>query len=121
MEFNEYQKEAHKTAVYKKNRTMTVYHVGAIGTIKVPLYPFIKVGAEANEIPDKVAKVIFRGDNQGRLYNNELEKEIGDILWYCAEMATQLGVSLEYIAIQNIHKLSERAKQNKIKGSGDNR
>jgi hypothetical protein len=33
---------------------------------------------------------------------------LGDILWYVAEAATGLGVTLEYVGIKNIEKLRDR-------------
>ena len=54
-------------------------------------------------------------------YRKELGKEIGDCLWYVAQLCTELGLSLEEIATENIVKVLKRAKDDKIKGSGDNR
>ena len=51
----------------------------------------------------------------------ELILEFGDVLWYLANLAKELDVSLEEIATQNIAKLASRNKRNVIKGDGDNR
>jgi NTP pyrophosphatase (non-canonical NTP hydrolase) len=51
----------------------------------------------------------------------DLYSELGDVLWYCATMADELGVNLEDVAISNINKLADRLNRGKIKGSGDNR
>ena len=51
----------------------------------------------------------------------ELKKELGDVLWYVAQLATELGLSLRDIAGANIEKLRSRMDRGKLGGSGDNR
>lgn len=48
-------------------------------------------------------------------------KELGDILWFVAALANDLGLSLDEVATKNIDKLKSRKSRGKIKGSGDNR
>ena len=48
-------------------------------------------------------------------------KEIGDVLWYCATLANDLGFNLSEVASENINKLESRYQRNKLGGSGDNR
>ena len=48
-------------------------------------------------------------------------KELGDVLWFVAIMADELGVSLEQVAQQNIDKLYSRQRRGALKGSGDER
>jgi len=50
-----------------------------------------------------------------------IAKEIGDVLWYIAADARDLGFTLEEIAKMNIEKLESRQKRNVISGSGDDR
>ena len=50
-----------------------------------------------------------------------LESELGDVLWYVTQMATELDLSLDDIAESNITKLYDRLERGKIKGDGDNR
>ena len=50
-----------------------------------------------------------------------IAKELGDCLWYFAQLATDLGVSLDVIARGNIAKLSSRKERGVLGGSGDNR
>jgi NTP pyrophosphatase (non-canonical NTP hydrolase) len=52
---------------------------------------------------------------------DEIEKELGDVLWYLANLATDLGLSLGAIAQLNLDKLEDRKKRNVIKGEGDDR
>ena len=106
MTLNEYQKRANTTAQYPQ----------------VHAFPYLATGlaSEAGEVAGLVSKGI-RGDNGGAVPNYELVKELGDVLWFVAQMATELKVDLEYVAETNIKKLTSRAKRGKIKGSGDNR
>ena len=106
MNFNEYQKHARSTAVYPKE-----YKV---------IYPALGLCGEAGEVAEKVKKTL-RGDTHSSDQLHNLAMELGDVLWYVATLANDLGVELEDIAQWNIDKLQRRMKSNKIKGDGDNR
>ena len=45
--------------------------------------------------------------------------ELGDILWYTAMAARELNATLDTVAEANIHKLSQRVKNDAIEGDGD--
>ena len=77
---------------------------------------------EAGEVADKVKKVI-RDNNQDFTADKKLDiaLEVGDVLWYCATMAHDLGFTLEQIAQLNIRKLVSRKERGMLGGSGDNR
>lgn len=91
------------------------------------LYPALGLANESGELLGKMKKV-FR-DNGGVLGNTvlgnarrtEMAAELGDVLWYVAELATQLEIDLNEIATANLHKLADRANRGVIGGSGDNR
>ena len=87
-----------------------------------PIYPTLGLCGEAGEVADKVKKVIR---DQGGSFSPEvieaLKLELGDVLWYVAQLATELGLDLEVIAQANLDKLSSRAARNVIAGDGDNR
>ena len=106
MNFKEYQKKAHLTALYPKHYA----------------FPYLATGlaSEAGEVAGLISKGI-RGDNYGTLPNAELVKELGDVLWFVAQMATELEVDLEFIAETNVRKLTSRADRGKIQGTGDDR
>ena len=108
MTFDEYQEKAIATAIYGKENAI--------------VYPTLGLTGEAGEVAEKVKKVLR--DNGGIFTaekKEEIVKEIGDALWYCAALARDLGVSLEYAAVLNIDKLKSRQQRDKIGGSGDNR
>jgi NTP pyrophosphatase (non-canonical NTP hydrolase) len=109
MNFSEYQTKARRTAGYP-----TIGH-------RV-IYPTLGLANEAGEVAGKVKK-IFR-DKEGVFSETEkeaLKAELGDVLWYIAQVATELGLSLDEIAEYNIAKLLDRLERGKIKGDGDNR
>lgn len=86
------------------------------------IYPTLGLTGEAGEVSDKVKKVIR--DSGGEFTDEikkEIMKELGDVLWYCATLAHDLGFSLSDVAFGNIEKLESRFQRNKIGGSGDNR
>ena len=108
MNFNEYQKLARSTAIYPEE-----YKV---------VYPALGLWGEAGEVAEKVKKTV-RGDtslNDGIIRGN-IAHELGDVLWYVATLADDLGFDLETIAKWNVDKLQRRMESNKIKGDGDNR
>lgn len=87
-----------------------------------PIYPTLGLCGEAGEVADKVKKVLR--DRQGSFSPEviaDLQLELGDVLWYVAQLATELGLELEQIAQSNLDKLASRAARNVIGGSGDRR
>lgn len=85
-------------------------------------YVTLGLTGEAGEIANKVKKIIR--DHRGTITakaRNELAGELGDVLWYVAQVATQLGVSLNQVAELNLVKLQDRKQRNVIQGSGDHR
>jgi len=109
MNFNDYQTKSRKTAKYP-----------AIG--HPVIYPALGLVNEAGEVAGKIKKV-FR-DKEGRISDETreaLKAELGDVLWYIAQVATELDLSLDEIAEYNITKLYDRLERGKIKGDGDNR
>jgi len=109
MDFNYYQNRARETAIYP--------NMGSEFT-----YPALGLVGEAGEIANKLKKVIR--DNSGILSDDVRESvsaELGDVLWYVAQLATEMGTDLNAIAQRNIDKLASRKERGVIAGSGDNR
>ena len=50
-----------------------------------------------------------------------VKKELGDVLWYASELATQFALSFDEIADANVQKLASRKDRNVLHGSGDDR
>lgn len=86
------------------------------------VYPVLGLVGEAGEIANKLKKVAR--DNEGRWepdLTEDYEKEVGDVLWYVAAVATGLKSSLGTIGSKNIAKLFSRKARGVLGGSGDNR
>ncbi|MBI1978979.1 MAG: nucleoside triphosphate pyrophosphohydrolase family protein [Candidatus Aenigmarchaeota archaeon] len=109
MDFKEYQDKAKKTALYP--------NVGSNF-----IYPTLGLTNESGEVAGKIKKVLR--DKNGIIDENtksEIKKELGDVLWYLSQLSTELNLSLDDIANENLQKLSSRMERNKIHGEGDNR
>ena len=109
MDFAEYQDSARRTAAYP------VIGHGVI-------YPTLGLANEAGEVAGKIKK-IFR-DKEGLISVSDkqaLEAELGDVLWYLAQVATELGLTLDDIAVRNLAKLLDRQARGRIGGDGDHR
>lgn len=108
---NEYQQLATNFAIYPGKDSF-------LGII----YTVLKMNGEAGEIAEKVGKVMR--DDQSLISTEQqqaLKLELGDVLWYIAACAKELGYTLEQVANANIEKLASRSARGKLSGSGDNR
>ncbi|MEK7594297.1 MAG: nucleoside triphosphate pyrophosphohydrolase family protein [Patescibacteria group bacterium] len=110
MTFEEYQKRALTTVITSDDQ------------FKDSLHWVLGINGEAGEIAEKIKKIIR--DKKGVISEDdkkELAKEIGDVLWYLAVFAHDLGFDLEDIAQQNLDKLKSRKARGVLGGAGDNR
>ena len=89
---------------------------------KSPDYPYYAMAEEVGEFMGKLAKA-HRGDYQGTLEELDLalKKELGDVLWNVAAIASVRGWTLESVAELNLDKLTDRKARDVIQGSGDER
>lgn len=109
MTFKEYQKHSRLTAIYPDVNKNFVY-------------PTLGLAGEAGEVAEKIKKVLRDdGGVVSEEKKEELQKELGDVLWYISQIASELGLSLEEIALDNLKKLFSRKEREKLGGSGDNR
>lgn len=107
-DFNAYQRSAARTAIYPDQHKI--------------LYPALGLAGEAGEVANKVKKIMRDGvDNQPIDWKEQIASEIGDVLWYCAALASDLGMNLGRCASLNELKLQDRKVRDKLGGSGDNR
>ena len=108
MTLNEYQEKALSTAIYSDN-----YKI---------IYPTLGLTGEAGEVSDKVKKVLRDKDgNSDKETNKQIALELGDVMWYCATLANDLGYTLDDICQMNYDKLQSRKNRDAIHGNGDNR
>jgi NTP pyrophosphatase (non-canonical NTP hydrolase) len=86
------------------------------------VYPTLGLVNEAGEVAGKVKK-LFR-DKGGAISPEDreaLKYELGDVLWYLAQICTELDLSLADVAEANLVKLFARLEHGTIRGEGDQR
>jgi NTP pyrophosphatase (non-canonical NTP hydrolase) len=108
MELSHYQERSRRTAQYPRDAWLSYPSLGLVG--------------EAGEVAEHVKKAIR--DDGGTVSDERREAlamELGDVLWYVAQLASELGLELEEIAQENLEKLSSRQQRGVLSGSGDNR
>jgi NTP pyrophosphatase (non-canonical NTP hydrolase) len=98
---HEYQEKCKSTAIYPKKDAIAYLSLGLV--------------SEAGEVAGKVKKNIRDGTE------SNVASEIGDVLWYCAMLANELGVNLGKIMEKNLEKLNDRKQRGTLQGSGDTR
>lgn len=108
MDFQEYQQQARATAIYPREYSI--------------LYPALGLCGECGEVAEKVKKVIRdKGGEFDEFDRMSIRKELGDVLWYIAQISSDLDLRLESVAIANIEKLRLRKQNGTLSGSGDDR
>lgn len=111
MDFENYQKAATLTAIYPgKSESLGL------------AYTALGLAGESGEVAEKIKKVLR--DKSGTVDDetrDAIKKELGDVLWYLAAIATELDLDLGDVAQANLEKLSSRKSRAVLSGSGDNR
>ena len=106
---NSYQAHARSTAVYPGQHTFDGLNYTILGLV-----------GEAGEMANKLKKIIRDKDSVlSPVDRLDLATELGDVAWYLANAATELGYQLSTILEANINKLEDRAKRGVLQGSGD--
>jgi NTP pyrophosphatase (non-canonical NTP hydrolase) len=109
VQLSDYQQRSRSTAVYPDAGDNLTY-------------PALGLCGEAGECAEKVKKAIR--DDGGVLSDERraaLAAELGDVLWYVAQLATEAGLDLDEIAEDNLGKLLSRRDRGVLQGSGDSR
>lgn len=73
---------------------------------------------EAGEVAEKVKKLIR---DASKFSNEDIAKELGDVLFYTVALGNIYGYTLQEIIDLNTKKLNSRKDRGTLKGSGDNR
>ncbi len=99
MNLNVYQHEAQKTD-----------RVPARESIQVGvdlIVPLLGLAGEAGELLSEYKKHLRDGDSH-QLFKDRVAEELGDLLWYVANVAAKFDLKLEDIAQGNLHKTRDR-------------
>jgi NTP pyrophosphatase (non-canonical NTP hydrolase) len=108
VELSEYQRLSRRTAEYPRAAWLT--------------YPALGLAGEAGEVAEHAKRTIR--DDAGTVSEERraaMAKELGDVLWYVAQLASELGLELDDIAAANLDKLLSRQRRGVLSGSGDER
>jgi NTP pyrophosphatase (non-canonical NTP hydrolase) len=127
MDLDEYQKRAEETAIYPDKIFLRDTYTSGAAAFEERMswiYPVLGLAGEVGELANKLKKIIR--DYDGRIDDESgiipwAKNELGDILWYIAMIAKELGLSLNAIAGDNLIKLAKRAEEGKLHGEGDER
>lgn len=124
MQLREYQERAQTTALYRESAEHTDARLTQHQRVDLFSlnYAVMKLNGEAGELAEEVAKAMR--DDYGLITpdrHKRIIKELGDVLWYTAAVAAEIGVYLDYVALQNLEKLHRRAQEGKIHGAGSDR
>ena len=111
MDLDQYQEVASNYAMFPSDTSLMYLTLGLCG--------------ESGEVAEKIKKYVREnGPLQNTYpiqYKEALIRELGDVLWYLANLAKALNVPLNYVATKNIEKIQKRLENNTIKGEGDDR
>lgn len=108
LDFSTYQDRARATAIYPADHAV--------------VYPALGLAGEAGEVVEKVKKALR---DAGGVIDDErraqIVAEVGDVLWYLANLLADLDVDLEEAAAANLAKLASRSERDVLHGDGDDR
>ena len=112
-DIDEYQEFTRTTAMYR----------GPIESVSSRLtYCMFGLAGEVGEIAEKFKKKLRGGGSLEEFQADEdIAKELGDVMWYLVGMADELGFSGSDILRRNVEKLKDRQNRGVVHGEGDNR
>jgi NTP pyrophosphatase (non-canonical NTP hydrolase) len=108
MDLSEYQRLSRRTAEYPREAWLA--------------YPALGLAGEAGEVAEHAKKAIR--DDAGTISEERrgaIARELGDVLWYVAQLSSELELDLSEIAEGNLQKLLSRQRRGVLSGSGDDR
>jgi NTP pyrophosphatase (non-canonical NTP hydrolase) len=108
VDFSDYQRFSRRTAEYPREAWLS--------------YPALGLAGEAGEVAEHAKKAIR--DDGGTITDERktaIARELGDVLWYLSQLASELRLDLDEIARENLEKLFSRQSRGMLSGSGDNR
>ncbi|MFA6553014.1 MAG: nucleoside triphosphate pyrophosphohydrolase family protein [Patescibacteria group bacterium] len=109
MDLNIYQAKARQTALYPNKDSNYIY-------------PTLGLAGEAGELANKVKKISRdHADVLDESQKRDIAEELGDVLWYVSNLASELTMSLDEVAQRNLDKLASRKERGTLHGSGDHR
>lgn len=116
MEINEYQRQARETFLLANHNVAQLYlALGMCG----------EAGEAAEKIKKAIRNKLVNDPNESLVISSKdcdvelIKKELGDQLWYIANIAEEFGWSLEEVAQLNLDKLSDRKDRGVVNGEGD--
>lgn len=95
MELNDYQDAANETDLRPGSDEAAL------------LFPMMGLASEVGALVNQYKKRVRDGDAH-QLFSSRVGEELGDVLWYVANLASKLGLSLEEVAQLNLHRTRQR-------------
>jgi NTP pyrophosphatase (non-canonical NTP hydrolase) len=124
IDFADYQREAATTAVYPRPKQARgdllygSYELAAAGKIVPVMYCGLGLAGESGEVVEQIKKSWRNDMHLTPERVGKIADELGDVLWYAAQLATELDLDLQTIAEANLEKLAKRQEEGKLKQHG---
>jgi len=125
--FEEFQTACLERSIYPHDSKIIYPALGLPGEVgevceKVTELVTLRMAAHAGMVANQAKKIIRDDDCELTASRRAaIAKEIGGVLWYCAALATDLGLNLGDIAQQNVAVLADRKARGTLRGDGDDR
>jgi NTP pyrophosphatase (non-canonical NTP hydrolase) len=121
MHADDYQAAADKTAYPFEHAAMRFIDDPNVTWVRMA-YLALKLNGEAGELAEEIGKALR--DDDGFVDTERMEriiKELGDVQWYVAEIASEMNIRLSTIMQMNVDKLRDRDERGVLGGSGNDR
>lgn len=111
MEFNEYQIKSREHAFYPNQNTPEAFK-----------YLIYGITGEAGELAEHFKHALRDDEDTLTVERKEkIEKELADVLWYLANICSELNLDFDEIPKISLKKIDERVKRGTLVGEGDSR